>query len=191
MSITATDDRDYASVAKWLHWLMAAIILCMIPAGLTMTRLGDGPVKNQIYDLHKSFGMIVFTLAVVRAAWRVSRGAPPPVSTLTPFLRVASLTSHRLLYVLIFFVPIVGWIGTSMCCGPVQLFGMFDLTLPIRGDEHTAETVFAVHRYGAYLMTAILLVHISAAFFHGFILRDRVLPRMLPEALARLLPKRR
>src|SRR3712207_8780209 len=57
----------YSPAQKWLHWLMAAIILLiMIPAGLTMTRLGEGETTNRLYELHKSFGLIVFGLAVIR-----------------------------------------------------------------------------------------------------------------------------
>jgi cytochrome b561 len=172
---------SYSSAQKWLHWLIAAVILLiMIPAGLTMTRLGEGPTTNTLYELHKSFGIIVFSLAVIRAAIRLGRGAPPLEPDIPAWQRYAANASHYAMYVLIFLVPLTGWAATSACCPPVNLFWTMPLTLPVPTDEQLAKRIFLFHYTFVFTLAAIVLVHISAALHHHFVRRDRTLLRMLP-----------
>jgi cytochrome b561 len=171
----------YSAAQKWLHWLTAAIIvLVMIPAGLTMTRLGEGETTNTLYEIHKSFGVIVFGLAVVRAAWRLTRGAPPLEPGIPSWQRFAAHASHYALYLLIFLVPITGWVATSACCPPVNLFWTVPVTLPVAGGEDFAKAVFQLHYAFVYTLMAIVAIHVAAALQHHFIRRDRTLLRMLP-----------
>ena len=173
--------RAYSGPQKWLHWSMAAlIVLVMIPAGLTMTRLGEGETTNTLYELHKSFGLILFGLAVVRAAIRLVRGAPPLEPGIPSWQRVAAYVSHYALYLLIFLVPLTGWAATSACCAPVNLFWTVPLTLPVPGGEDLAKTIFRLHYGFVYTLMAIVAVHVGAALQHHFIRRDRTLLRMLP-----------
>jgi cytochrome b561 len=172
---------SYSSGQKWLHWLIAGIILLvMIPAGLTMTRLGEGETTNRLYELHKSFGIIVFSLAVARVAVRLTRGAPPLEPNIPSWQRFAAHVSHYAMYMLIFLVPITGWAATSACCPPVNLFWTVPLTLPLPTDEHLAKQIFRFHYGFVYTLATIVLVHIGAAMQHHFIRRDRTLLRMLP-----------
>lgn len=166
---------------KWLHWLTAAIvILVMVPAGLTMTRIGEGALTNTLYEVHKSFGMIVFGLAVVRAAIRLTRGAPPVEPDVPSWQRFAAYVSHYALYMLIFLVPLTGWAATSACCAPVNLFWTVPLTLPVPGGEDLAKAIFRLHYGFVYTLMAIVAIHVGAALQHHFIRRDRTLLRMLP-----------
>lgn len=177
----------YSPAQRALHWLMAALILCMVPVGVYMTDLpwepppgADPLLKGRIYEMHKSFGIVVFLLACARVFVRVVKGAPPAEASLTPFQRRASAAVHHLLYALIFIVPISGWIATSMCCAPVNLFWSVPVTLPISGTPESSKPVFAVHFTAAFLMTALILGHIGAALMHALILKDGVLRRMWP-----------
>jgi cytochrome b561 len=172
---------SYSPAQKLLHWLMAAIILLvMIPAGLTMTRLGEGETTNTLYELHKSFGIIVFCLAVLRAAVRLTRGAPPLEPDIPAWQRFAAQVSHYAMYMLIFLVPLTGLTATSACCPPVKLFWTVPLTLPVPTDEHLAKQIFRFHYAFVYTLAAIVLVHIGAALQHHFVRRDPTLLRMLP-----------
>lgn len=176
----------YAPAQKWLHWSMAAlIVLIMIPAGLTMTRLGEGETTNTLYELHKSFGLIIFGLALLRAAVRLTRGAPPLEPEIPSWQRFAAASSHYALYMLIFLVPLTGWAATSVCCAPVNLFWTVPLTLPVTGNEHLAKAIFRLHYGFVYTLMAIVSVHVAAALQHHFIRRDRTLTRMLPETRPR------
>ena len=172
---------SYSSGQKWLHWTMAAIILLiMIPAGLTMTRLGEGETTNRLYELHKSFGLIIFGLAVMRAIVRLTRGAPPLEPNLPAWQRFAAHVSHSALYMLIFLVPLTGWAATSACCKPVNLFWTIPLSLPVPDGEELAKAIFRFHYGLVYTLAAIVAVHVGAALQHHFLQRDRTLLRMLP-----------
>jgi cytochrome b561 len=172
---------SYSSAQKWLHWLIAAIIvLLMIPVGLTMTRLGEGETTNRLYELHKSFGLIVLSLAIVRAVIRLRRGAPPLEPSIPAWQRFAAHVSHYAMYMLIFLVPLSGWAATSACCPPVNLFWTVPLTLPVPNDEDLAKQIFRFHYAFVFTLAAIVVVHVSAALQHHFVRRDRTLLRMLP-----------
>jgi cytochrome b561 len=152
----------------------------MVPAGLTMTRLGEGPTTNTLYEIHKSFGVIVFSLAVIRAGLRLTRGAPPLEPDIPAWQRFAAYVSHYAMYMLIFLVPITGWVATSACCAPVSLFWTIPVTLPVGGGEDFAKAVFRFHHGFVYTLMAIVTVHLAAALQHHFIRLDRTLVRMLP-----------
>lgn len=153
----------------------------MIPAGLTMTRI-EGELKNWLYELHKSFGLIVFNLAVIRATLRWRRGAPPVEPDVPAWQRIAAYVSHYALYGLMILVPLTGWAATSACCPPVNLFWTVPLTLPVPGDENLAKAVFRLHYGLVYILAAVVLIHVGGAFQHHFVRRDRTLLRMLPES---------
>jgi len=175
----------YSPAQKWLHWLTAAlVVLVMIPVGLTMTRLGEGETTNTLYELHKSFGVIVFSLAVVRAVLRLIRGAPPLEPGIPAWQRFAAHVSHYALYMLIILVPITGWVATSACCPPVNLFWTVPVTLPVTGGADFSKAVFRLHYGFVYTLMGLVAVHVAAALQHHFIRRDGTLRRMLPDAAA-------
>ena len=170
----------YSSAQKWLHWTMALLIVTMLVIGLTMTNLGDGALKNWLYEFHKSIGITVLTLALIRAAVRWRHGAPPLEPGIPAWQRVAAHASHYTLYALIMLVPLAGWTATSSCCPPVKLFWTVPLTLPVPGNEAFSETVFRIHFTLAFILAAVVALHVAAALQHHFIRKDRTLLRMLP-----------
>jgi cytochrome b561 len=178
--VRGREPASFSAVQKWLHWTMAALIVLMVAVGLTMTRLGEGPVTNFLYELHKSVGLTLFALALVRILVRLARGAPALEPGVPRWHRIAAYTTHYALYVLIVLVPIVGWTATSSCCAPVNLFWTVPLTLPVPGDESFWKTVFPIHYALAFTLVGIALLHISGALQHHFVRRDRTLVRMLP-----------
>jgi cytochrome b561 len=171
---------NYSPAQKALHWLVALLIVTTVPIGLTMANLtGPGPLTDTLYEVHKSIGLVVFGLAILRIAVRLRRGAPL-VPGLAPWQRAAARGSHYALYLLIVLVPLTGWAGTSACCAPVNLFWTLPLTLPVSGGMETAGAIFRVHYLLAFTLTGIVLVHVAAALHHHFVRRDRTLRRMLP-----------
>ena len=170
----------YSPAQKWLHWSMAVLILAMVAIGLTMTNLGDGPFKDRLYELHKSIGLTVLALALVRIAVRRRRGAPPLEPGIPAWQRFAAHASHYALYGLIVLVPLAGWTATSSCCAPVNLFWTVPLTLPVPGEEAFSETVFRIHFGLAFVLVAVVIVHVAGALQHHFMRKDRTLVRMLP-----------
>lgn len=169
----------YSGGSRFLHWIIAALILLgLIPVGLTMVSLGDGPLKNFLYEAHKSFGMVVFMLAVVRVAVRMAQGFPPLPESLPEWQRIAARATHLALYALILVVPVLGYTGTAMCCAPVNLFWTVPIPIPVEGGMNQAKIVLAWHKAAVFLMAGILALHVSAALWHRFVRRDGVFERM-------------
>src|SRR4029077_7777524 len=123
-------------------------------------------------DLHRSTGALILTLAIIRVGVRLAKGAPPPHPTLAPWQRVASLAVHRTLYVLIVLVPMLGWLATSAYGAPIIVYGLFELPPLLAKNEKLSDTLFLMHQTLALAMAAILVVHIGAALWHGFVKRD-------------------
>jgi cytochrome b561 len=180
---TLPADR-YPPLSKWLHWLVALCVLITIPVALTMTRIAEGPLQTSLFNLHKSLGILIFILVVLRIINRFMTGAPAPEPGIEPWQRTVSSAVHGLLYVLLFAMPIIAWLGMSYFGISAPFFGLFELPpLPIAKNEHLSEQIFVVHRWVGYLLGLVALLHIGAALQHYFILKDGVLLRMLPRAL--------
>ena len=116
----AIPERRYSGIQVALHWIIALIIIGMIPVGLVMTRLDPSTLANLLYELHKSFGLIVFGLVVIRIGTRFALGVPPLAPNMPHWQIRAARISHAALYVLIILVPLTGWAATSACCAPVN-----------------------------------------------------------------------
>lgn len=175
-----SESRGYSALAKWLHWIMAAFVLSIVPVGLTMTRLPSGKLQDNLFAVHESFGATILALACVRLAVRLIRGTPEPYPGLPRWQRLAADVSHRALYVLVVAVPLLGWAGASAYRAPISVYGLFDLPPIVAANRPLSDVLFSIHMAGAYLLTAIVVVHIGAALMHGFVHRDGVLGRMLP-----------
>ena len=172
----------YSGAQKALHWTMAVLILAQVAIAIAMTNLGEGPLTNTLFELHKSFGLTVLALALVRLGVRSVRGAPP-FEPMPDWQRRAAQVSHATLYVLFILVPLIGWIATSYCCKPVRFFWTVPVSLPIP-DAPTMEAagwIFRVHIGLAIALLAVVAVHVAGALQHHFIRRDRTLLRMLPD----------
>jgi cytochrome b561 len=177
-TLAAPPAEGYSGIAKTLHWLMALVILSALPIGIALDKVPEGPIQNTLYDIHRSLGACVLFLALIRLAYRVTQGAPPPEPTLTAFERIVSHAVHMLLYVLMIAVPIGGWAATSAYGAPVVVFWLFELPPLLSKNEHLSEQLFALHKIGALTLGALVVLHIAGALMHGVVKRDGVLARM-------------
>lgn len=176
----AVPREEYSGFAKLLHWTVAACVLFIIPAGITMANLPDGDTKNALYTLHRSFGALVLALMVIRLTYRLVNGVPAPEPTLTSWQRIVSHVVHLSLYALLIAQPIIGWVATSAYGAQISVFGLFTLPAIVAKDEALAKPLFAVHELIGFVIAGLLVMHIGAALYHYFIRRDGVLQRMLP-----------
>ena len=173
----------WGSVSIGLHWTIAALILLVqLPAGLTMEAVGRGPLQDLLYNLHKTNGLVIFTLAVIRLGWRWSQPVPALPADLPGWQRIAARTSHTLLYLLLFLMPISGFLYTAMGGFPVPFFGLYDLARPVPENKPLAEVFQSVHVSLQYLLYAVVALHVAGALQHHLIRRDGVLRRMLSPA---------
>jgi cytochrome b561 len=173
---------QYAPVQKWLHWIIAFLVLMMIPVGKIMSWRAEAgnfdALTNQLYSGHKMFGFVVLWLMAARIAFKLGKGAPPPVATLTPMERRASSAVHHLLYMLLFLVPLFGWAGVS-AYGAREMFGLFSLPEILPRNEGLAKILLRIHGVLAMGLVALVLAHIGAAMMHGVIKQDGVMNRMI------------
>lgn len=179
-----TSPTRYGTVAMILHWVIAFAIVGMLIVGKYMHELdNDDPNKFALYQLHKSFGITILALTVLRIVWRVINPVPPLPAGMPAWQRWGAHLSHFGLYALMLAIPLTGWgvASTSRLGIPTMLFGMVELpNLPVGNDHDTHEFFEEVHELLGNLMIGLLILHVAAALKHHFVDRDAVLKRMLP-----------
>jgi cytochrome b561 len=160
-----------------VHWLRALIIVGMIWAGLTMVAMNDNvPAKYDLfYPYHKSFGILVLLLALTQLALRFFRRVPPPSGVLTPLEVVLSKWLHRTFYVLMIAVPLVGYARSSTYSQSDGVY-FFGVNLPelFPKDDHASAILQTTHRYLAYALLAVVVIHVAAALKHWLLDRGKV-----------------
>jgi len=173
-------DTHWGSVAQAFHWLIAALIVAQGAIGLTMVELGMTPTKVRVFALHKSIGLTILALVLLRLAWRITQRAPREVPM--PHWQLASARlSHFLLYVLILALPFSGWLFNSAANFPLEWFGVFHVPSLTRGlDPVLKAFALRTHVVLFWVLVAVVVIHAAAALWHHFRQRDDVLLRMLP-----------
>ena len=177
------DVTRYGAVAQTLHWLIAALVVVMFGLGWYMGDLPLGPRKLELYQLHKSIGLTIFALAVLRLCWRLTHPVPPLPAHMAPWERAAARTSHALLYAMLLIQPMIGFLQSNAANFPVVVWDVLPLPALIAPDEPLADRLVDVHEWGARIILFLVLLHIAAALRHHFWLKDDVLRRMLPTSL--------
>lgn len=170
----------YRAPARLMHWLVALLVLCMIPVGITMGRIESGPLQDWLFFLHESAGFLVFVLVLVRAAYRATHPPPPLPASVPRWQQFAAQTVHIALYVLLIAQPFIGWLGASAYGAQVSIFGLFNLPALLAKNEPLSDRIFAVHDFVGFTIAGLLFIHIGAALMHGFVQKDGVLQRMWP-----------
>ncbi len=177
---------DWGSISKSLHWLVVVLVLVMAWLGLTMGDLPNGPDKIATYALHKSIGLTILGLVVVRVLWRLYAGYPSPVAGTPAWqARFASL-SHLALYVLLLAMPLGGWVLNSASGYPLQWFGLVNLPAITGKDHDLHELAEDLHEWMFWAMVTLVVLHAAVAFYHHLFVRDATLARMLPRGWLRV-----
>lgn len=174
-------DRDgrYGLTARIIHWLTAILVLAMVPAGLTMIRIDSGPLQNQLFDFHRSVGVVLMVLTVIRLGYRLTHKPAPLPDEMPLWQQYAAKTTHAFLYAFLLVNPFIGWVATSAFGAPISVFGLFTMPAIVEKNRELSEQLFTVHETLGLLFTAAVLMHIAAALYHGIIRRDGVLSRMI------------
>jgi cytochrome b561 len=171
--------RSWGSVSKALHWL---IVLLIINQWVIAQRAEDltGFQKFTTLNWHKWFGITILMLAVIRLAWRLMNPVPDLTAETRPWERILAKVSHFLLYLLIFAMPLSGWMMSSAKAYGVSWFNLFQLPNLVGKDDRLYEFLRDLHHtlFAALLTVAVL--HVAGALKHHFIDRNDVLKRMLP-----------
>jgi cytochrome b561 len=162
-----------------LHWLIALLIVLNFALAWVAERM-PGSQKMLIMANHKSIGITVLILTVVRIAWRLTHRPPPLQRTLQTWERALARVVHTLFYVLMLAMPLTGWSMVSGD-GPVRVFGLFAVpALPVPTTEQAGETFYDVHVKLAWLLLGLFALHVLGALKHQVVDRDATLSRMVP-----------
>jgi len=169
----------FTAVQRVLHWLMAIGILSMLFIGVTIV----STIGRQYVPLlltHKTLGINLFILALVRLAIRFMSGAPPLPADLPVPMKLAAQLSHVGLYVLMIAMPLIGWAMLSAAAYPIVLYGGIRLPAILPQNAMLHALLWNAHFYLAFAFFALVLMHLAAGLYHGLVRRDGVLQTMLP-----------
>ena len=172
--------RSWGSLSKALHWLIVLLIINQWVIAERAASLPKGPALINALGWHKSFGITILMLAVIRLVWRWMNPVPDLTAETRPWERGLARLSHVLLYALIFAMPLSGWTMSSARSFPVSWFGFFQLPDLVTADPHLYERLRGLHHLLFGVLVAVAALHVAGALKHHFIDRNDVLRRMLP-----------
>jgi cytochrome b561 len=175
------NDRDhYGAVAVGLHWLVAITVYGLFGLGLWMRSLGYYDAWYQLGPWwHKGIGVMLFLTLLFRLIWRLANPTPAHLQTHKPYERVAAVSVHVVLYLILFSLMFSGYLISTADGRPLEVFDWFAIPATISGLEQQEDIAGKVHLYLAWSVVVISLLHLLAALKHHLFDRDRTLLRML------------
>jgi cytochrome b561 len=171
----------YGSVAMFLHWTIAVLIIANLALGLYFADLPrSDPNLFVLAQTHKSIGLTVLVLSLLRVLWRLVNPVPPLPAAMNPVLKFLARATQVLLYFLIVAIPLTGWlmVSTSRLGLPTPFFFLFDWpNLPRIGEHEQWEDI---HSFLAWSAIVLVSLHVLGALYHLALRRDGVFQKMLP-----------
>jgi cytochrome b561 len=176
----------YSGVAVALHWLVAIGIVYNLFEALVVF---DDNTPRSAIDLHKSIGITVIGLVVLRVLWKLGHPAPAPLPSLKPWERKLSVSTHHLLYLMMAFVPVAGWLHDSAWKGaashPLTLYGVIPwFRIPLFGGLNDAgkdwwhNVLGEVHGWSGDILAGLIALHLAGALKHQFLDKQPQFRRM-------------
>jgi cytochrome b561 len=179
MTIRNTTVR-WGSLSQLLHWVIVILIIVQVTLASMAEDLPLGMKKLGLLARHKSFGITILALAVIRLLWRWSNPTPPLPDTLKPYERFLAHVTHIALYIVLFAMPISGWLMSSARGFPVSWFGFFQLPDLVPKSKPLYDAMLETHLILQWVLYVVVALHVLAALKHHFFFKDNVLKRMLP-----------
>jgi cytochrome b561 len=171
----------YDRVAAWLHWGIGALLLAEIVFGLLLDDIAPRgtPARAGVINLHKSFGIVLGVLIVLRIVWRLAHTAPPWPPSMSAARQRAANAGHVALYACMVVAPLSGYVGSNFGRYGVRFFGA---ELPPWGPDWPRAYAFlvGVHDVSSYLLLALTIGHVAMALRHALVERDGTFDRIVP-----------
>jgi cytochrome b561 len=173
-----TERRQFTASMRFLHWLMAALVLAMLFIGIAMVAsISD---YHRLVSIHRPLGILILILVVIRFVNRRFSTLPPFPPSMSSQERFVASASELLLYALLFVQPLVGWGMLSAARYPIVMFGSVHLPPILPHSVMLYATLRTTHTVLAYLLFLTFLAHFGAVLFHTLIVRDGTFSRMAP-----------
>ncbi len=174
--------KSWGSLSRWFHWILGLAIIGMIGFGWWMNHFSPRADRFFYRSIHADIGYVVLLLTVVRLIWRSVNPTPALPDDTPPWQRWVARASHALLYLVTILVAMLGW-AMSGARPPdknyASFFGWFDVPQFTSPDKVAAGVYEDRHILFAYVLLALVLLHVAAAAWHHFVRRDRVTMRMV------------
>ena len=177
--------QRWGAVSQLLHWLIVVLLIVQVTLAEIADDLPIGVKKLAVLARHKSVGITILGLALLRLAWRLYNPTPLLPGTLKPYERALARFTHVMLYVLLFAMPLSGWMMSSARGFPVSWFHIFQLPDLVPKNKALYDTLVTTHGTLAVVLGVVVTLHVAGALKHHFIHKDDVLRRMLPLPLRR------
>lgn len=168
----------YDGVARLIHWLVVVLIAAQFVIGWTMPDVHKGTQPTGLIAWHLAVGAVLIAVMTIRIVWRITHRPPP--DTLAPLLSAISKITHLFLYAALIAVPLLGWANASSRGWAIRLLGVFSYPNLTPVGSSFGHAMGDIHGELAWVLFALIVMHVGAAIFHRFVLRDQVLQRMAP-----------
>lgn len=167
----------YNAVARSFHWIIALLIIANLWLGIAHESL---PKEWKVMPLHKSIGLTVLALSILRLVWRLTHAAPALPAAMPAWEKSAAHLTHWIFYAFMILVPLSGWIMSSANQYPLNWFSLFDVPkFTVAKGDAIVGIAHEGHEIMGFAWLALVVLHIVAALRHHFVLKDGVLRRML------------
>ncbi len=168
----------YGLVTRLLHWVIGLIIIMLLCVGFYMTDLDPSDQKWEIYRLHKATGVIVLVFVVLRFIWRVINIIPDLPNTIPNWQAIGYRFGIKLMYGFMFLMPASGILMSLFSAKDIPVYGMFTIKA-FELNKELAIIFNSIHAYSAIALTSIILLHTTMALYHHFLVKDRLLIRII------------
>ncbi len=169
---------SWGFVSKLLHWLMAAGVLIAAVVAKVSEELSSSRDRYEWMVSHKSLGLTLLALLLLRLAWRLSNPSPELPATMPRWQRLGAKISHWALYLVLLWIPITGWLAHSASGIPLKWFNWFKVPRLVAKDTELKQLAEQLHEWGLWVLIALFSLHVAAALKHHFLDRDDTLRRM-------------
>lgn len=172
--------QGFSTPAKVFHWITVVLLIIQYSIGWLMPDVKRGMQPIGLIGLHLSVGSLIVLVVLARLGWRATHPAPEEPNSLPAILRLAARATHWALYTLLIAFPLMGWANASSRGWSVSLFGIIPLPPLSPTGSSIGHEMGDVHKVFAWVLIAVVAIHVLAALFHHFVIRDDTLRRMLP-----------
>jgi cytochrome b561 len=170
---------QYGTTAKVFHWTIVALLAVQYPVGWLMPDIHRGMQPGAGMTFHVSMGLIILVATMTRLIWRLTHPVAPE-SSLPTWQRLKSEVVHWMLYVMVLFTTVTGWLFASYRGWSLSFLYLFPFPMLSAENPAALKSIDGLHQAAEWLLLAVVAVHVAAAFVHLFYYRDGVMRRLLP-----------
>ena len=168
--------ENYGWLAKLLHWVIVLLLIGLVYAGLTFTGMERGVDRTELAGLHKSMALLTLLLMTVRLVWKFMNPRPADPAGTPAWQRTAGRLTHGLLYAAVYFQLTAGILVSGQ--RPISFFGLLEIPPFLEQNEEQHEFFEGLHGWGWKILAGLVTLHVLAALYHHFKLKDDVLRRI-------------